>query len=120
MSVNKTMAADGKTEVHHLNGVGLVVSAVEFNGLVGRNAELAKQLAAEQENHAQLQARCFDNGGTFSSVFGEVVQLRIELAAAQAKIDELMIEFCPEDITPERWVEYQKHQKPVTEAVAAA
>lgn len=38
-----------------------------------------------------------------------------ECDAKQAKIDELMIEYCPDAITDEQWAEYQKHQVPVSE-----
>jgi len=39
----------------------------------------------------------------------------VQLAAAQAKIDELMLEYCPEEMTNEQIAEYEKHQRAVTE-----
>lgn len=44
----KTTAADGKTEVHHLPGVGLVVSAVEFNALYAAREQDRARAAAPQ------------------------------------------------------------------------
>ena len=35
-----------------------------------------------------------------------------QLAAALAKIDELMLEYCPEEMTNEQITEYEKHQRP--------
>ncbi len=31
----------------------------------------------------------------------------------QAKIDELMLEYCPEDMTDAQYQEWERHQKPV-------
>jgi hypothetical protein len=46
----------------------------------------------------------------------------VEVAAQQAKIDALMLEYCPEDMTPEQFAEWAKHQKVhhMTEAEQAA
>lgn len=35
---------------------------------------------------------------------------RKALDAKQARIDELMLEYCPDEITDEQWEEYKKHQ----------
>lgn len=35
-----------------------------------------------------------------------------KIAAQQAKIDCLMLEFCPEDMTPEQMREWGRHQRP--------
>lgn len=45
----------------------------------------------------------------------EIESLRQQLSAAQAKIDELMLEYCPEEMTNEQLAEYEKHQRAVTE-----
>ena len=42
-----------------------------------------------------------------------IQELEAEVAAKQAKIDALMMEFCPEDVTEEQYEEWAKHQKPV-------
>ena len=41
-------------------------------------------------------------------------ELKQELSAAQARIDELMIEYCPNEVTPEQWEEYERCQRPVS------
>jgi hypothetical protein len=38
-----------------------------------------------------------------------------QLASKQAKIDSLMFEYCPEEITEEQFNEWKKHQQPVKE-----
>ncbi len=35
-----------------------------------------------------------------------------QLAVALARIDELMLEYCPEEMTNEQIAEYEKHQRP--------
>lgn len=37
-------------------------------------------------------------------------QLKRQLDAKQARIDELMLEYCPDEVTDEQWDEYSKHQ----------
>ena len=40
-------------------------------------------------------------------------QAERELAAAQARIDELMLEYCPDEMTEEQLEEWSKHQRAV-------
>lgn len=47
------------------------------------HAATKQQFAAEREAHAQLQSRCYDQGGTFSNVFDECAALKKELVAEQ-------------------------------------
>lgn len=37
-------------------------------------------------------------------------ELKRQLDAKQAKIDELMLEYCPDEVTKDQWDEYSKHQ----------
>ena len=39
-----------------------------------------------------------------------IEELERKVNAQQARIDELMLEYCPDEITDEQWEEYQKHQ----------
>lgn len=39
--------------------------------------------------------------------------LKRQLDAKQAQIDELMLEYCPDEMTDEQWEEYQRHQRVV-------
>ena len=43
----------------------------------------------------------------------EITELKRQLDAKQARIDELMIEYCPDEMTEEQWKTYEKHQVPV-------
>ena len=56
----------------------------------------------------------------------EVATLKEQLAAAvkdanskQARIDELMLEYCPDEMMPEQIEEWAKHQVPDDSAIAA-
>lgn len=42
----------------------------------------------------------------------EINQLRKDLEALQAKIDRLMLEYCPEEMTEEQKANWAKHQVP--------
>ena len=42
----------------------------------------------------------------------EVARLERELLAKQALIDRLMLEYCPDEMTPEQLTEWAKHQRP--------
>lgn len=44
-----------------------------------------------------------------------LVALRAQIAAAQAELDALMLEHCPELMTPEQLAEWGRHQRPVDE-----
>lgn len=46
-------------------------------------------------------------------------QLRSDLADAQAKIDALMLEYCPEEMTPDHKLNWAKHQRPAEIEVMA-
>lgn len=43
-------------------------------------------------------------------------QLERELGAKQAEIDRLMLEYCPEEMTPAQMAEWERHQKAVVGA----
>lgn len=45
---------------------------------------------------------------------------RLEIEHLRAKIDALMLEYCPEKMTPEQVDEWGKAQRPVSPEVAAA
>lgn len=45
----------------------------------------------------------------------EIAMLRQQLASAQAKIDALMLEYCPNEMTKEQLDEWARNQRPVEE-----
>ena len=49
-----------------------------------------------------------------------IAQQAEQLAAAQARIDALMLEYCPKDMTPEQLANYAAHQRPATPEEQAA
>lgn len=50
----------------------------------------------------------------------EIERLTAEVGVRQAEIDRIMLEFCPEEMTPEQKAEWARHQKPVGPATQAA
>lgn len=46
----------------------------------------------------------------------EVANLRGQLAAKQAELDRLMLEYCPDEMTEAQLAEWAKHQKQVKES----
>lgn len=48
-----------------------------------------EKLKEEMENHAQLQSRCYDQGGTFSNVFDELSEVRREKRKMEKEIERL-------------------------------
>ena len=45
----------------------------------------------------------------------EIDALEAEIATLQCKIDELMLEYCPDEMTEEQKVEWARHQQPVSD-----
>lgn len=75
-----------------------------------------------------MAIECFPSEAKFQFLYYEALEtaaaLRAELAEAkkdrdakQAKIDELMLEYCPEEITPEQLAEYERNQVPAIDAL---
>lgn len=48
------------------------------------------------------------------SLEDQIKELKATIQSQQAKIDELMLEYCPEDMTKEQMDEWARHQRPVT------
>lgn len=46
-------------------------------------------------------------------LFDDVKKLQKDAGALQAKIDELMLEFVPNEMTPDQLRKYSEHQRPV-------
>ena len=63
----------------------------------------------------------FKSGGKIQlAAVTEVAKLKEKADALQAKIDMLMLEYCPEEMTEEQKREWARHQVPVSEATEAA
>lgn len=50
-----------------------------------------------------------------NNLVARIIRLNTENAYLQAKIDALMHEYCPEEMTAEQLANWAKHQKPVEE-----
>lgn len=48
-----------------------------------------------------------------NQAIGDIKELQSRLGALQAKIDELMLEFTPDEMTPDQLHKYSEHQRPV-------
>lgn len=53
----------------------------------------------------QFEARVYE-------LEAEVAKLKLEVASKQAKIDELMLEYCPDEMSKEQLDNWAKHQIP--------
>lgn len=49
-----------------------------------------------------------------------VAELERAVARVRARIDALMLEYCPDEMTPEQVAEWARHQRPVSEQEADA
>lgn len=52
-----------------------------------------------------------DDGRFFIPVDQDIELLRASLQSMQARIDELMLEYCPDEITKEQVAEYERNQR---------
>ncbi len=86
-----------------------------------KDAEAREQKGAADEIYKAL-CNCRERAESLSAentkLKAENERLRKEANAKQAKIDELMLEYCPEDMTKEQLQEWGKHQ--VSDAALAA
>lgn len=90
--VGEKPAMNNDFPVH--NADRTVVAKVYDEELCRELVELQTRLRDEEERHAQLQSRCFDQGG--QSVFDQVKALRAEIAGQKAVIDAVWVS-CNDD-----------------------
>lgn len=99
--------------------------------LEAENARLRDEAASALALLARMRAACGDDGrrmqGELEAYLRElradaerVAALERDVARAQARIDALMLEYCPDEMTPEQVAEWSRHQRPVSEQEADA
>ena len=88
-------------------------AAVCIKKLQAENAALKAELAAAQDD---VVAWKYEADGFRRNRDA----LSAELLAAQAKIDSLMFEYCPDEMTPEQISEWGKWQRPIDSDKQAA
>ena len=66
------------------------------------------------------QLRTLDGWNVALEAADLIESLTKGIQAKQAQIDWLMLEYCPEDMTPEQMAEFARHQRAVTDEEAAA
>lgn len=49
-----------------------------------------------------------------------IIDLRAQVAALQARVDALMLEFCPDEMNEEQLDHWARHQRPASDEVQAA
>lgn len=54
------------------------------------------------------------HGKSVTPYLVRIVELEFENRARQARIDELMLEYCPDEMTPEQLAKWQKNQRAVS------
>ena len=86
------------------------------DALASRDAEiesLRQQLVTLKTELKSIGEAIDDPRTDLTMTMSEViVDQKQQLSAAQAKIDELMLEYCQEEMTQEQIAEYEKHQRP--------
>lgn len=106
-----------------------VAADKNLNEMYAERCRLAREIdvAMHGEKDAAKQASLCDLVPSARWLRERAEQLESELAALkvgrdsmQAKIDALMMEYCPDEMTPEQVEEWGKHQKPSPDALKAA
>lgn len=76
-------------------------------------------LLAAQQRAEKAEAECAAKDTLIADWYGrtrkaeaELAALKVERDSMQAKIDALMLEYCPDEMTPGQVEEWGKHQKP--------
>jgi hypothetical protein len=75
-----------------------------------KHAELLNALSEMQESPAYAARK-----QVLGLAEATILTQEQEIAAQQARIDELMFEYCPDEMTPEQIAEYERHQVAVDE-----
>lgn len=98
-------------------GIEQMVNLLEDCG--NEIASLRKQLITAHVENEELSGQLADLKAYAATRADEMLAATLQLAAAlkdadakQAKIDELMLEFCPDYMTLDQIAEWAKHQKP--------
>ena len=86
------------------------LEVIELSGEAGRLRAENARLAAEIE---RLTKERDEARRTVKMAHEEGAR---QIATLQARIDELMLEYCPEEMTPEQLDEWARHQIPAPEA----
>lgn len=73
-----------------------------------------KQIVAEVDR--RIRARYVALDKELAEVYEMAMKQARTIKEKQAEIDRLMLEYCPEAMTPEQEIEWAANQKPVTEA----
>lgn len=66
-----------------------------------------------RDEYVQQSARCGEEDSQERSLLAQ--EAADEIERLQAKIDALMLEYCPDEMTPEQRTEWAKHQRPSAE-----
>jgi len=75
--------------------------------------ERAESMRAELAEQCRLHAIGMERE---LALIGRADRAEAEAAAKQARIDELMLEYCPDEMTPEQIENWKRHQVPAIDA----
>lgn len=93
--------------------IGLTIEQARTDGGSLKVAFICNHIQETLDALAATQALQIDT-------FNKMVRLERENAALQARIDELMLEHCPDEMSQEQIDNYAKHQRPVSAEEEAA
>lgn len=108
-AINAMPQTDAQSQIDALKAE-LQQRALEVMSLDAQNMELAAERDALKAENARLLAANIDGKNWVDAARADIAELSAELAHKQAKIDALMLEFCPGEMTDEQIAEWMKHQ----------
>lgn len=87
--------------------LGAAITGEDHGCHVGNLAEMAREVADKLKTAQSAKQRSVDDTA-------RIAALQQAVAAKQAHIDRLMLEYCPQDMTPLQIEEWKKHQRAAT------
>ena len=103
----------------------MLAQADRIKSLEAEAADRESFLKTLADTCTEAERIAIERAGRIDVLESECRKLRARLekagkdaASKQARIDELMLEYCPDEMTPEQIDEWAKHQEPVIAAIA--
>jgi len=106
-------ALRAEVEFHKLDASALRSQMDVLRDGLASERERAESLRAELAEQCRLHAIGMERE---LALIGRADRAEAEAAAKQARIDELMLEYCPDEMTPEQIENWKRHQVPAIDA----
>lgn len=109
-----TLARRDRDAALHRQALELTAVRADRQDLANRRGEFVEKLYAQEREIAglkKMKAACEE---TLVISCKKLVEVIRERNALQARVDELMLEYCPDEMTPEQRANWAAHQVPVS------